>query len=428
MNGHLTISTTDETTLAGLTTPTRNQFFYGKLMDVFHFQLETTYQNRKRWLLNRLNLGFGVVCGLAVVPTNEGQHVQIAAGIAIDKLGREIIVPAASPPIDPRQPTDAWGRPAGNLIADGESVYLCLAYHECETEPVPVLVGDCGREPTCAASLIKERYRILVKAGSAPSSNLTCQLPDLLASPLDRSNFHDQLSDRISQNCAEVTGETCIPIAQITLPAAGELITADSINVKIRPLIYSQPLILETLLCLAQQIQTTPARPAPLTTVQSISWTHDRLELATDINAFSNDGLTVTFSDNIQATTTQGRAWFIVTAEYPIGTPPEGSPMPQETILVQRVLDREIKIEDNRAFFTPDPKFADTFSRTLGETGASSPILCRVVLKCNYLTDTADPPQMVDGDFFGMDQDLATLKTGNGIPGGDFESWFFLTQ
>ncbi|MCU0526264.1 MAG: hypothetical protein MUF72_15715 [Elainella sp. Prado103] len=428
MNSYSTISMTDEVTLAGLTTPTRNQFFYGKLMDVFHFQLETTYQNRKRWLLNRLNLGFGVVCGLTVVPTNDNQHVQVAAGVAIDKLGREMIVPVASPPIDPRQPTDAWGRPAGNPIADGESVHLCLAYHECETEPVPVLVGDCGREPTCAASLIKERYRILVKAGSAPPSNLTCQLPDLLASPLDSSNFHDQLSDRISQNCAEVTGETCIPIAQITLPATGEFITTDSINVKIRPLVYSQPLILETLLCLAQQIQTTPAPPAPLTKVQSISWTHDRPDLVTDINTFIDGGLTVAFSDNIQATTTQGRAWFIVTAEYPIGTPPEGSPMPQGTILVQRVLDQEITIEDNRAFFKPAPEFADTFSRTLGETGAIPPILCRVVLKCNYLTDTADPSQMVDGDFFGIDPVSENLRTGDGVPGGDFESWFFLTQ
>lgn len=46
--------------------PVRNKFFYGKLLDVLHLELETDYLNGKRWLLNRLVTGCGVVCGLNV--------------------------------------------------------------------------------------------------------------------------------------------------------------------------------------------------------------------------------------------------------------------------------------------------------------------------------------------------------------------------
>ena len=46
--------------------PVRNRYFYGKLLDVFHFDLEQTYLNTKRWTLNRLITGYGVVYGLNV--------------------------------------------------------------------------------------------------------------------------------------------------------------------------------------------------------------------------------------------------------------------------------------------------------------------------------------------------------------------------
>ena len=47
--------------LRSLSTPARNNYFYGKLLDVRHFTLEQSYFNAKRWLMNRLTLGSGVV-------------------------------------------------------------------------------------------------------------------------------------------------------------------------------------------------------------------------------------------------------------------------------------------------------------------------------------------------------------------------------
>ena len=56
-----------------LAAPQRNNYFYGKLLDEFHFQMEQHYMNQKRWLLNRLSLGTGVLCGLEVT-ANNGQN------------------------------------------------------------------------------------------------------------------------------------------------------------------------------------------------------------------------------------------------------------------------------------------------------------------------------------------------------------------
>src|SRR5436305_1006460 len=101
-------------TNGALTTPERNNFFYGKIMAVRQFSRETTYLNAKRWLLNRLVLGTGIVCGLKVEvdPKNAGM-VLVHPGVAIDGLGREIVVPAPLS-IDPTKLTDDQGATTGN--------------------------------------------------------------------------------------------------------------------------------------------------------------------------------------------------------------------------------------------------------------------------------------------------------------------------
>src|SRR3954467_7656851 len=100
----------------GIHSFTRNRYFYGKLLDVFHFQLEQDYLNGKRWLLNRLVSGYGVLCGLDVQPAENGRAVVVTAGAALDRGGREIIVPCTSEPIDipPRPASKPDQPPPGN--------------------------------------------------------------------------------------------------------------------------------------------------------------------------------------------------------------------------------------------------------------------------------------------------------------------------
>src|SRR5688572_33500882 len=99
--------------LARLTTPSRNRYYYGKMLDSYHLELEQRYGNSKRWLINRLSLGQGVLCGLEVTASASGHEVSVSPGVAIDGYGREIIVPETSRAIDVRQPTDDCGQPDG---------------------------------------------------------------------------------------------------------------------------------------------------------------------------------------------------------------------------------------------------------------------------------------------------------------------------
>ncbi len=149
------------------------------------------------------------------------------------------------------------------------------------------------------------------------------------------------------------------------------------------------------------------------------------------------DGLTVTYSDKITATSTTGWGWFLVTVEYPIflpplplppaAPPPSPPPIPPyvqpATIFTQRVLHKNIlfRNQNREAFFEPSPDFKPTFLDVINQGNVpGDQILCRVVVKCGYLTDTQGRP--VDGDFL-----KSSLPSGDGVPGGDFESWFVLT-
>lgn len=69
----------------------RNHYFSGKLMTVRDFEGEQTYFNDKRRLGNRMLHGAGVVSGLGVLLT-DNQSFSLEAGMALDYLGREIVV------------------------------------------------------------------------------------------------------------------------------------------------------------------------------------------------------------------------------------------------------------------------------------------------------------------------------------------------
>ncbi len=139
------------------------------------------------------------------------------------------------------------------------------------------------------------------------------------------------------------------------------------------------------------------------------------------LNEFMEDGLTVGFNKRVTSTTFIGQVWFHVIVEYPVRLAGFQNPtIPPGTILTQRVLDSEIRVEENQAFFRPDPRFQATFFNTLEEASVEM-ALCRVILKCDFLLD--NDGRSVDGDFLG-----GTLPSGDGVPGGDFESWFVLRR
>ncbi|MBL8298435.1 MAG: YncE family protein [Rhodanobacteraceae bacterium] len=143
-----------------LDAPRRNRYYFSKMMDVLQFEMEQSYGNSKRWLLNRLSLGTGVLCGLNVKV--DGKYLCVTPGVAIDTFGHEVIVPGRYC-LDPWLLPDECGRPTRELSRnEAHRVTLCLGYRECLADQAPVLVTDCRSEQLCEAGSVVESFNLWV--------------------------------------------------------------------------------------------------------------------------------------------------------------------------------------------------------------------------------------------------------------------------
>jgi hypothetical protein len=287
MNGH-----------EGLISPVRNRYFYGKLLDVRHLEMEQRYMNEKRWLVNRLGLGAGVLCGLEVEPAGEEGLIVVRPGIAIDPLGREIVVDRPVK-VDARQLTDECGRPEGDPLDTG-FVQVLLCYHECPTEPAPVMVADCDVHEECEASAVRERFRVTVhevdtddihlpglpagacalfaraRSGRAPTGDVSVgRRPPLrwgasgtahplrefvadVAGPAGAREIPSGILGRrmlcaILEHACGPPEELCVPIAFVRLGGEHSGIEACATRTNI----YSNATLLDLILCLADQLRST---------------------------------------------------------------------------------------------------------------------------------------------------------------------------
>lgn len=133
----------------------RNRFFYGKLLTVRDFETEQKYYNDKRRLTNRLLHGAGIVCGLGVVATDDNT-VSIESGMAVDYLGREIVLPT---PITRKLSTiDGF-----ETLAENNHCYLYIEYAENFKEPVNTIAGDRD-ENGSQFNRIEETYNLCLRS------------------------------------------------------------------------------------------------------------------------------------------------------------------------------------------------------------------------------------------------------------------------
>ncbi|MGH9972165.1 MAG: hypothetical protein ACREBG_30845, partial [Pyrinomonadaceae bacterium] len=68
----------------------RNNYFHGKMLSARDLKAEQEYFNEKRWLINRMILGWGIVCGLEV--ELENGCLFVGSGLALDCCGHELLV------------------------------------------------------------------------------------------------------------------------------------------------------------------------------------------------------------------------------------------------------------------------------------------------------------------------------------------------
>ena len=229
----------------------RPAYYHGMMVTEYTFRQLTDYMNQKRWLLNRLVTGHGVICGLDVIK-GKGQSICVTAGVAIDKGGREIIVPDISQPVP--IPQDMLPIVDDEDCDDDEKpeeafLHVVLCYQECLDDPAPVLAGDCNTEPDCRPGAVRERYRIEFREGKAerPSLEIGEIMPDVIRH--NRLNY-DQLALWVTEGCPQLPEETCIPLANICFTdEENEYEMADDgIDVTIRPIVYGNDVLFQILL------------------------------------------------------------------------------------------------------------------------------------------------------------------------------------
>ena len=118
----------------------RNRYFDGKFMTAGDFATDPDYLLERHRLHNRLLHGWGIAEGLEVVrhPNEDccDRWVRIEPGVAVDRLGREIVL--AEPAAVEVVPAKA---------ADEGPFVLFIAYGEEAVEPVPALYAEGIPDP-----------------------------------------------------------------------------------------------------------------------------------------------------------------------------------------------------------------------------------------------------------------------------------------
>ena len=236
---------------AGLQTPLRNSYFYGQLLGVQSFELETAYEIGQRRLLNRLVLGYGVVCGLGVEVHDDGMRLRVAPGVAIDRWGQEIVVPHR---------TD-WIAISADLIAaaiqragdckEDACVQVLICYHECRGDPEAVLAGDCRTTDPCAPSTIREQYRIELRPQCADKPEPRCSVPNVITG--DRLD-HEQLARWVTyeRECTRLPRDPCIALANLPVIDIDTTPRCDpnGVDIGVRPILPSNVVLRELILAL----------------------------------------------------------------------------------------------------------------------------------------------------------------------------------
>jgi hypothetical protein len=136
----------------------RNHYFHGKTLSARDLAAEQRYFNEKRWLLNRMITGWGIVCGLNV--GLEDGCLVVTPGLALDCCGHEILVcdraRLGPTSIAEMLQVDPCGHETARFM-------ICLEYHECPRESVR-LSSCCDRKDGGHDyNRIRDDYRLIAR-------------------------------------------------------------------------------------------------------------------------------------------------------------------------------------------------------------------------------------------------------------------------
>jgi hypothetical protein len=387
----------------------RIRYFTGRHMTARDFRDADDHHRSYRHLHNRVLHGWGIACGLEVEPHPKPNcrpdHVLVRCGLAIDCCGREVVVPADAYP----RPID-WKTEPETVSGPRQVLLLCLEYRERRTEKVPVLYSaEACSSPSMQDGRIREGYELVwrwvrrdelgtygwrgpdgcptgedakAEQGPLPGSPAYDSPKQEKPAPPDDSGADRPCPDEgsgkhpsccLTPDCA---GGHCVPLAVIRPEKPAEIDTSGRSPVQ---------------------------AGSHLTHICWISWPHGGLVKESELRS-----LRVRFHRPLAACRNPGRPG-------PVG-------INERTFVVQwgeQIVGRggeDLDFVDwqNPPYLTRDRRTAVYEVRN---PGACLNHVIHVTLRCDFILDCAKNP--VDGDHL-----RGRLPTGNGLPGGTFESWF----
>jgi hypothetical protein len=379
----------------------RNHYFTGKYLTARDFADEQAYFLNRHRLHNRLLHGWGIVCGLKIVrhPNLDCRKrwVVIHPGIALDCCGRELIVKCETPfelelpepegeqagnyTRRPRPRPEQGGGGEEEVEDTRERFLLVMRYVEEKTEEVPFLYneGECDPKRKEANRIRESVVFELIRYD--PKEN--CWLnPE--GDPY--AHCRDDCGDELPGPGKSCLNPTCpcgevVPLALITPGYSPE----DEFEIDLRGRRHL------------------PTPPEFLTHIADVNWPHGGEVSLRELNHEWHRRLTVRFDRKLLPSDGDktGINPFTFVVQYG-GVQHDLEFLPS---------DEDPTLEgDCLAVFTID---RDYFRRNRSIAGN----VVYVTLKCDFILDCHNNP--VDGDFL-----RARFPTGNGVPGGVFESWF----
>ncbi|HYP27453.1 MAG TPA: hypothetical protein VE262_12110 [Blastocatellia bacterium] len=380
---------------------TRLRYFHGQMLVANDLQTEQDYFHEKLKLHNRCLHGYGTVCGLKVVavanepdcPPSAGQYseqasacVRIECGMAIDCEGNELVVRQA-------RTVDLWDELSEadrNRIerAEGKKgrLYLSICYCVQPIDPVrPVLPDACGSVSECVYSKLRDSVRV-------------------------RVTTERRQKNHCRNNCCEKCSDKCLLLAAIDFEQGKAVADEDIRNDLRRWVSLYEPV-----------------------TITGVNWVHDAenytVEEARKI--LQDEGLTIRFSRPVLPETVSKGVFDVWVLEGGKGRRANFY-----------YLDGEVTLDDRYLSFrqTSGEKFQDG-DRVM------------ITVRTDFILDECCRP--VDGNNVGGRVPLleeyeanrpgqgerpAPAKcahppnrygpwtSGNGSPGGNFESWFYIHE
>src|SRR5215213_2804092 len=204
----------------------KNNYFYGKQFTVRDLLQEQSYLNEKRQLVNRMVLGWGVVCGLNVRWEKKERRFVVSEGMALDCCGHEIIV-CEEKRFD-FQDYDEQCRRAREKPGHEEKYVLCLEYDECRSEPVELSAAGCDEKSRTEYNRIREGYKLRLKKWAEacpkqPYGSVACldrykkkvTSGESEITNCETEKIHQYLCHSLAAGCPECEACDCVVLATI---------------------------------------------------------------------------------------------------------------------------------------------------------------------------------------------------------------------